>query len=397
MSLKARHLFYYAAALLACAQWPLLHKTGFVPGPPWEALFPGLAVLGAAFLLSWAAEAAEMDIPQGVSVTLLALIAVLPEYAVDMYFAWKAGKDPAYTAYACANMTGANRLLIGLGWAAVLFVYAAAHKKKQIELDPAVSPELVTLGLATLYAFLIPLKSTLSLLDFVVFLALFGVYAYRVSIAEVHEPELEGPAATIGALPKTGRRAAVTLLFLYAAAAIWLAAEPFAEGMLATGRALQIDEFFLVQWLAPLASEAPEFIVATLFALRGKGAVGLRILLASKVNQWTLLVGMLPLAYSLSAGSPAPMHLDARQAHEILLTAAQSIFALAILINLRFNLWEGGLLVLLFSTQLFFTSWHTRVVYVVLYLVGTAGWLANPGTRVAVGRAFRVALDFRKR
>ena len=200
MSLKARHLFYYAAALLACAQWPLLHKTGFVPGPPWEALFPGLAVLGAAFLLSWAAEAAEMDIPQGVSVTLLALIAVLPEYAVDMYFAWKAGKDPAYTAYACANMTGANRLLIGLGWAAVLFVYAAAHKKKQIELDPAVSPELVTLGLATLYAFLIPLKSTLSLLDFVVFLALFGVYAYRVSIAEVHEPELEGPAATIGAL-----------------------------------------------------------------------------------------------------------------------------------------------------------------------------------------------------
>jgi cation:H+ antiporter len=30
-----------------------------------------------------------------------------------------------------------------------------------------------------------------------------------------------------------------------------------------------VNEFLLVQWLAPIASEAPEFIVAIMFALRG--------------------------------------------------------------------------------------------------------------------------------
>ena len=67
-------------------------------------------------MLSWAAEVAQLDIPQALALALLALIAVLPEYAVDMYFAWMAGKNPSYTAFATANMTGANRLLIGVGW-----------------------------------------------------------------------------------------------------------------------------------------------------------------------------------------------------------------------------------------------------------------------------------------
>ena len=58
------------------------------------------------------------------AIALLALIAdVGDEYAVDMYFAWQAGKDPKYTAFAMANMTGANRLLIGVGWAAVVLTY----------------------------------------------------------------------------------------------------------------------------------------------------------------------------------------------------------------------------------------------------------------------------------
>jgi hypothetical protein len=37
---------------------------------------------------------------------------VLPEYAVDFYYAYAAGQDPSsnYVHYAAANMTGANRL-----------------------------------------------------------------------------------------------------------------------------------------------------------------------------------------------------------------------------------------------------------------------------------------------
>ena len=75
-------------------------------------------------MLAWAAEAAEVDISGGLAVALLAVIAVLPEYAVDLYFAYRAGEDPAYVQFAAANMTGSNRLLLGLGWSAVVLVSA---------------------------------------------------------------------------------------------------------------------------------------------------------------------------------------------------------------------------------------------------------------------------------
>ena len=57
-----------------------------------EAVLFGLAIVGAAFLLSWAAEVAQLDISAGLALALLALIAVLPEYAVDFVFAWKGGQ-----------------------------------------------------------------------------------------------------------------------------------------------------------------------------------------------------------------------------------------------------------------------------------------------------------------
>ena len=47
--------------------------------------------MGAAFLLSWAAEVAQLDVSAGLAIAVLAFIAVLPEYAVDMVFAFKAG------------------------------------------------------------------------------------------------------------------------------------------------------------------------------------------------------------------------------------------------------------------------------------------------------------------
>ncbi|MEE2822704.1 MAG: sodium:proton exchanger, partial [Acidobacteriota bacterium] len=47
----------------------------------------GVGILGASFLLSWAAEVVQMDVSRGMALAILSLIAVLPEYAVDLYFA----------------------------------------------------------------------------------------------------------------------------------------------------------------------------------------------------------------------------------------------------------------------------------------------------------------------
>lgn len=40
----------------------------------------------------------------------------------------------------------------------------------------------------------------------------------------------------------------------------------FADSLVTAGTDLGIDEFLLVQWVAPLAAEAPELIVALMFA-----------------------------------------------------------------------------------------------------------------------------------
>ena len=310
-----------------------------------------------------------MEIPQALALAFLALIAVLPEYAVDIYFAWQAGKDPAYIPYAMANMTGANRLLIGLGWTTVVIVFWLKTGNRIVTLGKDQKVEVIALAIATLYSFVIPLKGTLSIVDACFLLVLFAVYMFVASRAHVVEPELEGPPEMIAHFARGVRRAITLLLFAYASLAIFSAAEPFAEGLLASGRTLGIEEFILVQWLAPLASESPEFIVAILFTLRGNPQASIRTLVSSKVNQWTLLIGMLPLAYSLSAGQLAPMQLDDRQVQEILLTAAQSLFALVVIASFAFSLEEALVLLGLFVSQLFFVSPEIRYLYSLVYVV----------------------------
>jgi cation:H+ antiporter len=361
-----RLLLWSAFAITGPALY--LKLTGLHMTPPLSALIFGLGVLGAAFLLSWAAEVAQMDIPRALAVAVLALIAVLPEYAVDLYFAWTAAERPEYTAYATANMTGSNRLLVGFGWALIVWVYALRFRRREVLLEPEHRIEISFLGFATLYSFLLPFKDTLSLLDTLILLAIFGFYVWRTLHAEVHEPELVGPARLIGNLSTFYRRFVTFLLFLFSAVVIFLVAEPFAESLVASGTFLGIDEFLLVQWLAPLASEAPEFIVAILWTLRGDAAAGLGALLSAKVNQWTLLIGTIPLVYSINLGGIGALTLDLRQQHELLLTSAQSLFALAVLANLSLSLWESLGLFSLFAVQLFIPDIRIEVSYAYMIL-----------------------------
>lgn len=75
-------------------------------------------------------------------------------------------------------------------------------------------------------------------------------------------------------------------------------------------------------------------------------------MISDKINQWTLLVGMLPLAMSVGAGAWTSLPLDARQHEEFFLTAAQSLFGVALLLQLRFSLLSALVLSALFSVQL---------------------------------------------
>jgi cation:H+ antiporter len=364
------------------------------------ALLTGLGILGAAFVLSWAAEAFQLDVSQSLALALLSLIAVLPEYAVDVVFAWRAAADPTQAPYAVANMTGSNRLLIGVGWTSVvLLAWWRARRGRGRTQRGAVDPSLVdnavtlergqaleigALAVATVYSFLIPFKHGIGLLDTVVLVSLFVVYAWATARVPAGHPELVGPAAAIGTLGASARRMVTYALFAYAAAVIFVAAEPFAESLVTTGTTLGIDEFLLVQWLAPFASESPEFLVALLFAWRGAASAGLRTLVASKVNQWTLLIGTLGLAYSIALGAPASLPLDERQTEELFLTSAQSLFALILIANFDLSVRESLVLLGTFMLQLFLPGTEIRTAMAVAYVVLGIALLLTSSARRAM-------------
>jgi cation:H+ antiporter len=386
------NLLWLLCALLLPLPWIALAAVGFHGSPFVIAALSGAAILGAAFLLSWAAELIQLDLSQALALSMLALIAVLPEYAVDAVFAFQAGRDPvvAQAGYAVANMTGANRLLIGVGWTSIVLVAWWRHGARRVALERSQALEMSVLLAATLYALLIPFKSELNLLDTAVLLALFVGYTWATARAPAEEPELAGPAATLGRLQPGLRRAITVALGVFAAYSIFISAEPFAHALVDTGRTFGIDEFLLVQWLAPLASEAPEFIVALLFVWRAQAAAGMRTLVSSKVNQWTLLIATLPLVFSLGAGTLGGMPLVMRQQHELWLTAAQSLFAVMLISDFALNRWEALALLVPFVAQLVLPpavgGLDVRMAFTAGYVTLGLALLLDPTRRRAIRR-----------
>ncbi len=332
----------------------------------------GIAVLGASFLLTWGAETAEKDVPRAFAIAVLAVLAVAPEYAVDALYAWNAGRlfgtpEGAEAGnLAVANMTGANRILIGVGWAGIVAFTVlrrganddpAVTRRRgfltdAVKLDRELGVEVVFLLVATLWAFFVPLGGGIDVVDTVLLVGLYVAYIVIVlrDERESHE-EVIGVPAELQRLPKPIRVGTVIALFLYSGLIIVTAVEPFAHGLEHLGTQLGIPPFFMIQWIAPLASESPELIIVLVLVNKARSSAGFNALISSKLNQWTLLIGTLAVVYSLGLGQYGALPFDQKQAGEIWITAAQSFFALALILNFRFALREALGLFLLFISQ----------------------------------------------
>ncbi|SDR02869.1 cation:H+ antiporter [Halopelagius longus] len=330
-------------------------------------LVGGLAIVGAAFLLAWAAETAEKDVPQAFAIAVLAVLAVAPEYAVDALYAWQAGAGSSEAAnLAVANMTGANRILIGLGWSGIaLFTvyrakrtgdaavdYRSGFLADAVSLDRDIATEIAFLLVATAYAFVIPLSGGIGPVDTLFLVGLFLLYIVVVIRGDAGASEEHiGVPAYFHQYPK-GRRIAVIIFgFVFSGVIIFTAVHPFAEGLEQLGLQYGIPEFFMIQWLAPLASESPELIVVAYLVNKARSTAGFNALISSKLNQWTLLIGTLAVVYSISAGAIGTLSFDPKQAAEIWITAAQSLFAIALLTNFEISMREAAVLLVLFATQ----------------------------------------------
>ena len=372
-------LFWLATSVLPAITANLLPGIGYeVPAPFRGAstlavvAVSGLSVLGAAFLLAWAAETAEKDVPRAFAIAVLAVLAVAPEYAVDALYAWNAGvyagtpRGIEAGNLAVANMTGANRILIGIGWAgiAIFTVYrAGASVDPAVEqrsglladvvtIDRDIALDIVFLLAATAWAFFVPLNGGIDIFDMLFLVGLYVAYIVIILRGEVDPAEEHvGVPAYLQRFPKRHRVATVVLLFAFSGLMIFTAVEPFAHGLEELGKDIGVPSFFMIQWIAPLASESPELIVVLYLVNKARSTAGFNALISSKLNQWTLLIGTLVVVHSLALGRYGVLAFDQKQAAEIWITAAQSLFAIAVLINFEISVREALMLLFLFLSQ----------------------------------------------
>ena len=400
MSSRLRHpLTGLVGGILLTLPWILSWSTGL--NETFSTLttvaVAGVAVLGASFLLAWGAETAEKDVPRAFAIAVLAVLAVAPEYAVDALYAWQAGQgDAAAGNLAVANMTGANRILIGLGWSgiALFSVYQAYSGSDDdnvvtnqkflgdyVSLDRDISLEVAFLFLATMYAFFVPLGGGIGAVDTLFLVGLYVAYILVIVRGDVEEVEDQvGVPAYLQKRSFPVRATSVLALFAYSGLLIFTAVEPFAHGLEELGLQFGVPEFFMIQWIAPLASESPELIVTAYLVNKARSTAAFNALISSKLNQWTLLIGTLVVVYSISAGQYGVLMFDEKQAAEIWITAAQSFFALAVLINFNISVRESLLLLVLFLSQ----------VVAEFYFIRTMGEAAAEANSILLLEAFTV-------
>ncbi len=359
-------------------------------GAALAALWTFPSMLLSAFLVAWGAEAAQFLISQGLALAILAWLQTLPEFAVEAVIAWEAGRNPERAHLAIANLTGAIRLLLGLGWPMIYFVFAWSARRRG---DPAHAPiklqrehaiEVIGLIPPLLYFVVIVWKQTISWLDAVVLLALYVVYLLVLLRNPPHSVEELGDAAVVSrwAYRQRGwrQKAAIGALFAGGGFLLYVTAHPFLESMLAVAGLLGVSQFVLVQWVAPFLSEFPEKVSAFLWARRVTHApMALMNMVSSNINQWTVLAAMIPLVYGYShyhhTGTWADFRFDAAQRLEIILTLLQTGLGVVLLANMEFDWFDATALFVLWAVQFFVPHLREEVsvayaLWILVLLVG---------------------------
>jgi cation:H+ antiporter len=370
----------------------LLAQATQAGGTALAALWTFPSMLLSAFLVAWGAEAAQFLISQGLALAILAWLQTLPEFAVEAVIAWDAGRNPERAHLAIANLTGAIRLLLGLGWPMIYFVFAFFGRRQgdprhtPIKLQPEHAVEVIGLVPPLLYFGVIVWKQSISWIDAVVLLLLYVGYLLVLLRNPPHNVEelADAPRVSQWAYRQRGwrRQAAIGALFGGGGLLLYVTAHPFLESMLAVAATLGISQFVLVQWVAPFLSEFPEKVSAFLWARRVTHApMALMNMVSSNINQWTVLAAMIPLVYGYShyhhTGTWSDFHFDAGQRLEIILTLLQTGLGLVLLANMEFDWFDATALFVLWVVQ--FLAPHLReevsvayALWIVILLVGFA-------------------------
>ncbi len=366
---------------------------------PLTALWTTPCILLASLFIAWAAESAQFFIAQGFALAILAWMQTLPEFAVEAVIAWH-----RQIPFLLANLTGALRLLTGLGWPMIYASAAFFHRRnggqplRRIELEGQHSVQVIGLLAAIIYAAFIWWKGTLHLYDAFFLFAIYTAYLLLLSRMPPEEEEgiddLERVPRAIVLSPRPRRIAFITLLFIAGGALIYFTAEPFLASLFALAALTGVSSFIFIQWVAPFVSEFPEMASTFYWARTVTGApMALMNMVSSNINQWTLLVAMLPIVYSVSRGVVSGIPFDSQQELELLMTIGQALVGMLFLVNMVLEWWEAAALFALWAFQFVFSAsgaqltiagqnldmnWIVTIVY-----FAWAGWEI---VRMALGR-----------
>jgi cation:H+ antiporter len=373
---------------LGCALLGVLVR--LAPFLPVQLATVGLAigVIGAAFLLGWAADAGEAVFRGGFVIATVALATVLPEIIIEVRFAFT-----QQVALVTANLTGATRLLltgaVAMPLAVAYLAYRRGEAVEPFELAPSRRLELGILLISSIVAIQIVIRGHLTLVDGSVLLALYFVYARRVQGTPDEEPAVVGVGAGLLSLPPRYRRPAIAALVAVAAAIVAAIANPFADALLATGTSLGLDPYHLIQSIVPLTTEAPEFVAVAVLIASRRPAQALALFLAASVSQCTLGFGAVSFAY-LAGGGGSSMPLGGRELVEVSLTILVTLFVVAALASRRPERVDAWLLLGLFVVEFSYPSPVVRIAVALVLLVFAVDllWARRHEVRLLLRSAF---------
>lgn len=345
---------------------------GFGVGSSGSALWTFPTVLVAAIMIAWGAEVGQFIVSQGMSLAILAWLQVLPEFTVEAAITHSAAVDPANLGLITANFTGANRLLVGVGWPLIFFVSfyfyrrEARRSKKDcdrvgayhVQLSEDHSVEVMALLVSTVLFLFIYFKGTLTWMDSTL---LIGIYVGYLAILSRLPPESETEQDHVRGVPKMVLRRPrkvqiifVFTMFLLGGSILFLVAEPFLQSLeaIAIVVAGAGAEYFFIQWVAPFLSEFPEKVSAFYWARTVRfSPMAVMNMVSSTINQWTVLIAMIPIVYCISLMQIATIHFSDFQRWEIILTVAQSMYAVTILLKMRITVVDASTLLVFWFIQ----------------------------------------------
>ncbi|HEX4920622.1 MAG TPA: hypothetical protein VFV92_07770, partial [Candidatus Bathyarchaeia archaeon] len=368
------------------------------------------AVIAASLLIAWAAEAAESSISRGLALAIVAIVQTIPEYFVEGTIAWKAGRDPVqWLPNVIANFTGANRLLTGFGWPLIFFTLVIQKRRRgqrgptTIALRREQSVEQIFMLGSSLYYIWILVQGQISIIDSVVLVAVFALYMWILAKLpkeqdRIEEP-LEGPSKSLAEIRNKRRKmAAIGGLFLFGGLTFVLITDSFVVSiqnlaqMFLTGLLGAGAVFFTIQWIAPVLSEFPEKVTAFNWARQVTLApVALLNFISSSVNELTALVAVIPIAFLIGSGGLGTIPLDHQQSIEIFLTMAQSIYACACLLKLKYDAQNAFVLFFLWIVSTAFIE--TRLMVALLFLSLAMYETARSRGQIIAFSAFRETLS----